>query len=181
MLDPISKEDIDRLRQELSSLKPLDSQPQTLLESINRLQATMDKLLVLFENANKEIYEEYHTGMHDNSEKINTLIEQNEKIARGMVALADMLKNTKTASPVAQPAPQPVMQAQPVQPQPVAAFTFPATATSAPPPLPKPAQPEPLPFPAIQPSPAPQAIPVPVPPSPPEQRRKSLLEKFSFR
>lgn len=174
-----------------------------LTESLEKVHLVLEKLVTLFETANKDIYDEYSKGLHDTSfvQKLEQLSQQNEKIARGMVALADIVKGLQKA-PVA-PMLTPV--SAPIPTNSTTTFTFQDT-TSIPPAIPsapatptkpvpeeimkqasqtQPPQLPPLPI-ALPTTPAiPSQIPppkAPVLPSPaPEQKRKSLLEKFSFK
>ncbi len=115
MSEHATREEIEHLRSQITQLRkhyPTE-QPavQTLVDSMDRLHKALDKLVVLLESANKEIYDEYDKGMHDELAKLDKLSEQNEKIARGIVAIADMLKRSP-AQPQAPQATQPVPQPQ---------------------------------------------------------------------
>jgi hypothetical protein len=111
--DTASRSELMQLRKELADLRkaaglpaPVVDQPHkevyasaTLIESMDRLHGVLDKLVSLFENANKEVYHDYNKGLQDTDEKLNRLIAQNEKIARGVVALADAVAQKRESVP----------------------------------------------------------------------------------
>lgn len=180
--DHATREEVQRLREQIHYLKahphllhkeaPLDS----LLDSMERLQLALDKLVTLFEQANKEVYAEYEKGLHDQAERLTRIEEQNEKIARGIVAVADMLKQQRQAVPSAQP---PAFNSLPAAPRPAGQFPAPV------PPMPSTPAPG-TPFPPHDDhtiSPALAKVPPPLPPAPqPEKNgRRSVLDKFSFK
>jgi hypothetical protein len=79
-----------------------------LLSSMSELNKNIAKLVAIFETANDEIVRDYKDQA--NTEKINKVMEQNEKLAKGIVAIADLLKELKDfkaeMKPPAQPEPQ---------------------------------------------------------------------------
>ncbi len=85
-------EEIEHLRKEVHELKqnPLKGfgKSHDLIESIDRLSISIDRLLRLFETADKALYNEYHKGYHEQSDHLNRIEEQNKKIAKGLVALS---------------------------------------------------------------------------------------------
>jgi hypothetical protein len=124
-----TREEVEHLRKQIAELKRTHLQhpvhhvthapPQQdfsqLVDSLDRLHGTLNKLVQIFEQANKEIYDEYDKGMHDEMAKLDQVLQQNEKMARGIVALADMMKQQQR--PVPPPIPQPVVQPQVIPPQ----------------------------------------------------------------
>ena len=131
-----SRSEVEKLRQELSQLRKAAGIPEpvkpehhprevygsaTLVESMEKLHTVLDKLVKLFENANREIYDEYAKGLRDTDAKLEQVIAQNEKLARGVVALADMMKQPRPAprltAPTA-PTPAPVEQEDDIPPPP---------------------------------------------------------------
>ncbi len=105
-----------------------------LLSSMAELNRNVAKLVRIFETANDEIVRDYKDS--SSSEKINKVLEQNEKLAKGIVAIADLLKELKGTHPETsvvsapgEPSPEPGVVpppvASPVLPQgPAGAPTF---------------------------------------------------------
>lgn len=260
----VSTGDIDRLRRELDMLRSgerSEAHSASLVQSMDKLHSILEKLVSLFEQAEREVYDEYTQGVHDEITAIKQvqadvieLKRQNEKIAGGIVALADIIKERvgvhgprpapqqqtlpvrpalpsenlvvatpvqppapETAVPVAPPIPQlatsrpqeptflrqnvsslymlppaPLPSTPPVAPQPVVAVPRPPAAAQqlpALPPLPSMPPLQPKPDIAWQNQPAtiaqspslPRELPPPLPSAAPQERRRSLLEKFSFK
>ncbi len=65
---------------------------------MDRLASQLAHLTQLFEQANKELYDEYSAGFHEESARLDKLIAQNEKIARGVLAVADMVQERRPTS-----------------------------------------------------------------------------------
>jgi hypothetical protein len=118
----VTRDDINRLKRELDTLRTGEIAPghsATLIESMERLQLILEKLVRLFEHAERDVYEEYEQGVHDELAAIKQVQadvaevkRQNEKIAAGIVALADILKQQRKA---AVPSDAPAMPAPPPQ------------------------------------------------------------------
>ena len=78
----------------------------SLKESIDNLNNSINSLIKLFKEATEQLkMEEHDSEVVDKKispviQKITTLEEQNEKIARGIVAVADMLKERQIKAPV---------------------------------------------------------------------------------
>lgn len=89
----VAKEDLAALREEVEQLKknPVQNYESslTLIEAMDRLADQVSRLLELFDQANKQMHEDYQKGLHAESQKLDTVISQNEKIARGILALAE--------------------------------------------------------------------------------------------
>jgi hypothetical protein len=175
MAEHATREEIERLRTEILHLRrqqqPVDT--AQLVDTMEQLHRILEKLVTMFETANKEVYAEYEKGFHDEQAKLDKLLEQNEKLARAIVALADMVKQ-----PTRAPQGMPPLPAKPSFPptetfmaQPVTPLTPPSSAFPGMPPLPPVPQPE---------------VPARLPPLPPmpertSSPRRNLLEKFSFK
>ena len=116
-------EEIKRLKQEIDNLKRTnsfqkDSISEPLVETMNSLTHSINALLRIF----KEAAEDMKLDEHDSvllSDKIDPLIqkidrvlEQNEKIAKGIVAIADMIEDMKS-SVATEPPPRPVSRITP--------------------------------------------------------------------
>jgi len=90
----VNKEDIDDLRHEIKQLRenPFGdkSQGKTLLESMDRLTLSINKLLSLFEKTHEDLVEAYEEN--NPVETMNEILDQNEKIAKGTLAVADIVK-----------------------------------------------------------------------------------------
>jgi hypothetical protein len=182
--------EIAELKKELQRLKEAGQSPsgRTLQGSIDNLAASVNSMVNLFNEATKEIKVEEHdeqaisNKLEALAEAILVLKKQNEKIAEGIVALADMIKESKgkpkeelkPIQPKNPPAPGtplglpplniPIMsQETPLKPQP--AEQPPPTSPSLGPTPPTP-QKQPA---GIQPSAPPQSG--PLPPFPPPKKR----------
>jgi len=92
---------IQELREELKKLKkaPLPS-PQKLDISLGEVSEKMDKLISIFEEAGHQI--KVHEGdlgfkeqFGDVSKRLDKVLEQNQEIAKGIVAVADLLTELK--------------------------------------------------------------------------------------
>jgi GTPase SAR1 family protein len=90
----LPKDELDYLRKEVEKLKknPLgdSKKSRTLYEAVEDLNKTIKKLLTLFESTQQELIKEY-TKARPN-EILNDVLDQNEKIAKGTLAVADMIK-----------------------------------------------------------------------------------------
>lgn len=64
-----------------------------LLSAMDALNKNIGKLVQIFETANDEIVRDYKDKA--NTERINRMLDQNEKLAKGMVTIADLLKEMK--------------------------------------------------------------------------------------
>lgn len=98
----VARDDLATLRKELEEVKrdPTKNYESsvTLIEAMDRLADQVSRLLELFERANKEMHEDYAKGVHKESEKLDTVIEQNKKLARAVLALADKKISEDTTS-----------------------------------------------------------------------------------
>lgn len=123
----LPKEEVDMLKKEVERLKkhPLGDLPEgeSILDAINNLNANIKKLIDIFTKAQAELADEY--GKSNPVEDINTIREQNEQIAQGVVAVADMVKDMKEVS-----------KGPPISPEPK--MPTPYTAHEMPPPMNRP-------------------------------------------
>ena len=115
----VARDDLAKLREELDEVKkdPTSSYQSslTLIEAMDRLASQISRLLDLFEHANKEMHQDYTQGLHKESDKLDKVIEQNEKLARGILALAD--KHAPKPQTTPKPAPEPQQSTQPTNEQ----------------------------------------------------------------
>lgn len=98
----VSKKEFLALKKELEKIKknPLEGSPvgENLQDSIDNLNTSLNSMLEVFKQAAQEMnLEEHDTQLVSKQigplqEKIDTLIEQNQKIAKGIVAIADMVR-----------------------------------------------------------------------------------------
>ncbi|MBI5398889.1 hypothetical protein HZB03_05485 [Candidatus Woesearchaeota archaeon] len=98
----VSKKEFLALKKELERIKknPLEGSPvgENLQDSIDNLNTSVNSMLEVFKQASQEMgIEEHDTQLVSKQigplqEKIDTLIEQNQKIAKGIVAIADMVR-----------------------------------------------------------------------------------------
>ena len=112
----VSREELERLRRQVGDLKgqPLEAKHTApLIESMDRLHEAMSRLIVIFESANRDMAEDAARGIHDEHAKLDQLLDQNEKIARAVVQLADIVQTQRLESQRTQPAgTQATVQAQ---------------------------------------------------------------------
>lgn len=102
--DILPRNSIERLKADLDNLKAKtnemssDSSTKEVIGSINELKTSINNLMSLFTTAAEEMKmeEAEHVGVEKKlgplSKKLDTLIEQNQEIARGLVVIADMIK-----------------------------------------------------------------------------------------
>ncbi|MBI4739262.1 hypothetical protein HY772_06950 [Candidatus Woesearchaeota archaeon] len=98
----VSKKEFLALKKELDRIKknPLEGSPvgENLQDSIDNLNTSVNSMLEVFKQAAQEMgVEEHDTQLVSKQigplqEKVDTLIEQNQKIAKGIVAIADMVR-----------------------------------------------------------------------------------------
>ncbi len=90
--------EIERLRKEIEMLKqnPFGEHPKgkTLLESIQELTKAINDLRKLFTDVEQEIIDDFEKTASFNT-RFQELIDQNKKIAAGIVTIADMIKAEK--------------------------------------------------------------------------------------
>jgi len=90
----LPKDELDYLRKEVEKLKKNpygDTETgKTLLDSMQELNNSINKLISLFQTTQKELVEEYSKS--NPSETLSEILDQNEKIAKGTLAVADLIK-----------------------------------------------------------------------------------------
>lgn len=99
----VPKAQLEYLRQQVEALKqhPFGDKEgaKDLLSSVNALNKNIEKLVGIFETASDEIVRDYKD--QSNTEKLNAVMEQNEKLAKGIVRIADMMaEKSSPDSPV---------------------------------------------------------------------------------
>ncbi len=124
--------EILKLKEEVERLKanPVSSEAANLVTIMSKLNESISRLIHIFEGAEKELAQEYKHSKLD--EKLGRVVYQNKEIAKGIIAVADLIKKRQIVQPPSVPSPI----AQGMQ------------QTSAPPSLePEPVVEEPAPFP----------------------------------
>lgn len=144
---------------------------EDLIASISELTKSVNNLLELFKAAAEEIKLEQRESetiaqkIDPLFSKIDEIVEQNKKLAKGIVAIADMLSEMKTAKPEIKPAAVPPMPAPKVAP-PTMFPTRPTPAMPSTPTIPSTPKPSLPPIPPSSPT-MPRPLPPPPFPSPP--------------
>ncbi len=123
----VPEEEVLKLKRDVEQIKKNPFQAYAtddFIESVNNLSKAINSLINLFSAAAEEMkLEERETEtigrkMDPLFAKIDMLVDQNQKIARGIVAVADMLSTGKPAWREEQPAPvQQQMQPRPMMMQ----------------------------------------------------------------
>lgn len=101
----ISRKDINRLKQEIKELKEgKDS------GSANNVMNKLNQMLELFKDASLSIKTEKPTSMKLDaiSEKLDKVLDQNQKIAEGLLSVVDLVKGVKPEITKPMPGPKPV-------------------------------------------------------------------------
>ena len=116
----VSKKEFLKLRHELDKLKknPLEGSPAgaNLQDSIESLNKSLTGMMELFKEAGDQLkIEERDTQivakkLDPITDKIETLIEQNQKIAKGIIAVADMVKEKLEEIEAKTSAPKPIAE-----------------------------------------------------------------------
>ncbi len=90
----VPREEIEELKHELEKLKKnpySDSEKnRNLLDSMDNLTIAINKLVKIFEKAQEEILRDYQKNKP--TVMLNEILDQNTKIAKGTLAVADMIK-----------------------------------------------------------------------------------------
>lgn len=166
---------ISKLRKELAELKekhPDAAMQEELNDSIKKLSEQLESMLLVFEEAAQEMkLEDRETEIIAQKidplmAKMDELTEQNKQLAKGIVAVADMIKEIKIVKPKAEP-------------EPIKAAPLPPITRKPFPPLQGPsAMPPPGQFPPMQEGPTFGAPPLPRPesniPPPPAEKKKGF-------
>ena len=94
--------EVAELKEELHKLKTFEVEPtKKLTVNLVELNIKLEKLITIFEEANKQITVEegglsFQEKMMPILEKMNKILEQNSEIAEGIVAVADLIKEFRT-------------------------------------------------------------------------------------
>lgn len=101
----ISRKDINRLKQEIKDLKEGKNSG-----SANNVMNKLNQMLGLFEDASLSIKTEKPTSMKLDaiSEKLDKVLDQNQKIAEGLLSIVDLVKGVKPEITKPMPGPKPV-------------------------------------------------------------------------
>jgi hypothetical protein len=141
----VPEKEVRRLRDDIDAIKknPLGSLGgNELVESIKNLNAAINSLTELFKTAAEDLKIEEResqtiaTKVEPLLEKIDMIMDQNKKIARGIVAVADMIGGAEEEKPAFSPRP-PAFQPRPAQMMPPS-LPPPPSAPPAPPAPPAP-------------------------------------------
>ncbi len=171
-----SENEIKSIKQDIDTLKknPLGGTTagKSLMENIENLNKSINELISIFKEASDQMkIEDKETDIVAKKidplfEKIDTLIDQNQKIAKGIVAVADMVSE---AIKPQMSAPRPIQVPEPKQisQQPMMPSAMPRTAPPAVPPAPiPPAMPPTMPGLDLPPIGEPGSFPPPKPSAP---------------
>lgn len=94
-------DELDRLRREVERLKanPLGGteKGETLMESVDNLTASVNKLIRVFSDVDQEMVKEYEK-VRSVDQELEELKEQNKKIASGILTVAKMVEDGKGSS-----------------------------------------------------------------------------------
>jgi hypothetical protein len=93
----VPRNQLEYLRREVEQIKrnPFGDSKSSkdLLSSMDALNRNIEKFVAILESANDEIVRDYKDK--SNAERMNRLLDQNEKLAKGIVAIAELLKELK--------------------------------------------------------------------------------------
>ncbi len=96
----VPRTQIEYLRSEVEKLRrnPFGDSKSSkdVLTALDDLNVNVRKLVAIFETANDEIVRDYKDRA--NTERMNRVVEQNEKLAKGIVTIAELLKEMKIAN-----------------------------------------------------------------------------------
>lgn len=98
----LPEKEVKDLREELKKMRTFEQTPsKTMQVSMNDLNAKLDKLLAVFDEASKDIKIEegglsFQEKMKPLVEKMNKILEQNSEIAEGIVAIADLIRDFRS-------------------------------------------------------------------------------------
>jgi hypothetical protein len=92
--------ELDDLRHEVSALKKGSmtdgDKARVLIESMDRLVVSINRLITILDDAQKDIIDEYQQSKP--AEKLNQLLDQNEMIARALIAISDNMSGNPGGS-----------------------------------------------------------------------------------
>lgn len=101
----VSSKEIAYLKEEVEKLKKgmpllIEKDATTLLEAMNKLTKSIVNFTQILESAKDEIVKDYYE--HSLTKRIGNIEQQNEKLARGMIAISDMIKNISEKKEISQ-------------------------------------------------------------------------------
>ena len=88
--------DIMELKKDIEELKKGNS-PE-LVASMRSLTSVINELIAIIKEAAKGMSEDSSGSLKSMSEKLDTIVAQNEKIADGLVAIGDMVENSRASN-----------------------------------------------------------------------------------
>ncbi len=92
--------ELDDLRREVNTLKKGSmtdgDKARVLVDSMDRLSISINRLITILDDAQKDIIDEYQESKP--AEKLNQLLEQNEMIAKALIAISENLSSGSTIS-----------------------------------------------------------------------------------
>jgi hypothetical protein len=95
----MSSHELDDLRREVSLLKNNSlkdgDKARVLIDSMDRLVISINRLITILDDAQKDIIDEYQESKP--AEKLNQLLEQNQAIAKALIAMSDNLNNNNNS------------------------------------------------------------------------------------
>ncbi len=120
--DLLPHQEIKRLRDQIKNLKSQlgqkDVKPSSLQGSVDTLNESMKLLITIFQEASKNIEGEPHKATHEHLDGMNThldnlnskmeqLLKHNEEIAKGILVVANLIKesNVGPSMPTSMPPP----------------------------------------------------------------------------
>ena len=113
--DLLPHQEIKRLRDQIKNLKSQlgqkDVKPSSLQGSVDTLNESMKLLITIFQEASKNIEGEPHKATHEHLDNLNSKMEQllkhNEEIAKGILVVANLIKesNVGPSMPTSMPPP----------------------------------------------------------------------------
>lgn len=177
--DLVPHSEVEKLKKQVEALKehPYGETEagRSLMTGIDELSKSIESLIELFKDAAERMKEEPEKDEANKEilEKLDELIDENKKIAKGVLAVADMIKDLQAPQPMPQrpmprygpmpPRRHPSMAPSGLTPQPL---------TGAPiPPPPREGPMPPMGPPPMGPMPPPRGMPPPPPPPPPEKKK----------
>jgi len=164
----LSSKEVSELKQDLDYLKknPLggSKEGKTLLGSIEKLNENIEQLIEIFKEASDQMKAEERESeviirrIQPIEQKLEELSEQNQKIAKGILAVADMVSEREQPKPMPKPMLPPMQRPQmpPMQPRPMSQMP-PMQMQSPRPPM------------------QPQSMQTPMMPPPPSKEKKSIF------
>ncbi len=88
--------DIMELKKDIEELKKGNS-PE-FISSMRSLTSVINELIAILKEAAKGMSEDSSSSFKSISEKLDTIVAQNEKIADGLVAIGDMVENSRASN-----------------------------------------------------------------------------------